>query len=107
MALGTVIVSPPVFGFAGLPAVRPGMSLFRTVFQEVAGLTVEGFANGVERRETDGLGLACLENRKVSCRNAYLLSKFSRRHFPPSQHYINIDNDGHDLHFLTFNVRMI
>ena len=40
------------------------------VFQDISWLAVEFFADGFKGSEADGFGLACLEDREVSSRDA-------------------------------------
>ena len=60
--------------------------VLRDVFENVAGLTVEGAAEGFQSRETHRLGLACLKNGKIRGGDTDFLGQFSARHLPASQH---------------------
>ena len=46
------------------------------VLEDVAGLAIEGFTDGLEGGEADGLGLARLQDGEVGLRNANLLGQF-------------------------------
>ena len=46
------------------------------VLEDVAGLAVEGFADGLEGGEADGLGLARLEDGEVGLGDADTLGQF-------------------------------
>ena len=56
---------------------KTGRPLF-PIFQDVARLTIQGFADGFKSREAYGLGLAGLENRQVGLGYAYSLGEFLR-----------------------------
>ena len=70
--------------------------VLRDIFENVAGLAVEGAAEGFQSRETDCLGLACLKNGKIRGGNTDFLSQFSARHLPASQHYIYVNCNRHN-----------
>ena len=79
---------------------RPALFLFRgfrAEFQNFAGLTFERFADGLERRETDGFGLTGFEDGQILRRDADGVGEVVQPHFALREHYIEIDYDGHNL----------
>lgn len=72
-------------------------NLILPIFQDVARLTVQSFADGLECGETHGLRLARLQNREVRLRDADLLGQFLRRHLPPGHHHVYIHYDTHKV----------
>ena len=56
-------------------------------------------ADGFQRREPDGLGLAGLEDGQVGRGDPYLLRQFAGGDFGLGQHDIKVDDDGHLLFF--------
>lgn len=70
------------------------------VFEDVAGLAVEGPADGFEGGEADGAGLACLENREVGRSDAYSRGQFARGHLAAGEHYVDVDYYCHDVRFV-------
>ena len=71
--------------------------LFRTVFQNVAGLAVQGLADGFHGRKPYGLGLAAFEDGEVGWSYADFFSELAGRHLPARQHYVNINYYRHSL----------
>jgi hypothetical protein len=70
---------------------------FGAVFQNFRRLAFERFANGFERGEADGPGLAGLEDGQVLRRNADGISQIVQPHFPHRQDDVEINDDGHKL----------
>ena len=64
-----------------------------TILEYVARLAVEGFTNGIERREADGTGLARLQYGEVGGGDAHLLGQFARGHLALGQHYVYVYYD--------------
>ena len=54
---------------------------FRTIFQNVGGLAFEMGANGFERGETDGPGLASFEDGKILRRDVHGFRQIVQPHF--------------------------
>ena len=69
--------------------------LLFAIFQDVARLTVQSLADGLECGESHGLRLARLQNREVRLRDTDLLGQFLRRHLPPGHHHVYIHYDTH------------
>lgn len=65
------------------------------IFQNVAGLAVEMFADGVKCGEPDSLGLASLEDGQVLRGDAHAIGQVVQPHFPLGEDYIKVDDDGH------------
>ena len=66
------------------------------VLEDVAGLAVEGFADGLEGGEADGLGLAGLQDGKVRLREAHALRQLAERNLTLGHLYIEVyDNSSH------------
>ena len=74
------------------------------VFQYIAGLAVQGFANGFQGGEADGFGFAGFEDGKVAHSYAHLFRKLGEAHFSFGQHNVQVYDNGHALHreFLLF-----
>ena len=70
---------------------------FRTIFQNVGGLAVEMGANGFERGEADGPGLAGLEDGKILRRDVHGGGQIVQPHFALRENHVQIDDDGHKL----------
>ena len=54
-------------------------------------------ANGFERGETDGPGLAGFEDGKVLRRDVHGIGQIVQPHFPLGENHVEIDDDGHKL----------
>ena len=68
-------------------------SILVTILEYVARLAVERLADGVERGEADGTGLARLQYGEVSGGDAHLLGQFARGHLALGQHYVYVYYD--------------
>ena len=64
------------------------------VLEDVAGGAVQDATDGVEGGETDGLGLACLQDGEVGYGDAHAFAQLIERHLAAGHHYIKI----HDNH---------
>ena len=62
--------------------------LFVSVFQYIPWLATQLATDGLEGSEAYGLGLARLQDREVSQREADLLCQFAKRHFALSEFYV-------------------
>ena len=69
------------------------ISFLITILQYIARLAVECLADGVERRETDGAGLARLQDREVGGGDTHLVGQFARGHLALGQHYVYVYYD--------------
>ena len=67
----------------------------RTIFQNVAGLTIERAANVLQRVEAHALHLAGLEQRDVLLGDADAFGELLGAHLAPRQHHVEIDDDRH------------
>ena len=76
---------------------------FGAEFQNFAGLAVERFADGLERGETDGLGLAGFEDGQILRRDVHGVGQIVQPHLPLRENHVEIDDDGHN--YLTANPR--
>lgn len=65
------------------------------IFEDIAGLAVERFANGFERREAHGFGFAVFEYGKISHGNANFLGELGDAHFALGQHHIYVNDYCH------------
>src|SRR5699024_3395702 len=72
-----------------------GSFLFVPVFKDVARLTVQGLADGVQRGKAHRARLAGLENGEVGHGDAHLLGKLRQAHFALGEHDVQIDDDSH------------
>jgi hypothetical protein len=70
---------------------------FEAEFQNFAGLAVERFADGFERGETDGLGLAGFEDGQILRRDIHGVGQIVKPHLPLRENHVEIDDDGHKL----------
>lgn len=70
---------------------------FRAEFQNFAGLAFERFANGFERGEADGPGLAGFEDGQVLRRDVHGGGQIVQPHFALRENHVQIDDDGHKL----------
>ena len=70
---------------------------FWTIFQNLAGLAFEMGANGFERGETDGPGLAGFEDGKILRRDVHGGGQIVQSHFALRENHVQIDDDGHKL----------
>jgi len=68
---------------------------FRAEFQNFPRLAVERFADGFERGEADGLGLAGFEDGQILRRDVHGLSQIVQPHFALRENHVEIDDDGH------------
>ncbi len=66
--------------------------------QYLAGRAVQHSADGVERGETDGLGLARLQDGEVRQRDADPLREFVETHLATSHHDVEV----HDNHIVNW-----
>ena len=69
-------------------------ALVVAILENVARGAVQGAADGVKGRETDGLGFAGLEDREVGNRDSNAFAQFIERHLAARHHNIKI----HDNH---------
>ena len=79
------------------------VSLFRTfraVFEDVAGLAVEGAAEGLEGGEADGAGLAGLEYREIGGGDADFCGQLAGGHLAAGEHYVYVYDYCHGICFL-------
>lgn len=67
---------------------RGGGFLRISVLENVAGLALQYFANGFQRTEADGFGLAGFKDRKVGKGNAHLFRQLIERHFALGHHHV-------------------
>ena len=72
----------------------------RAVFEDVAGLAVEGTAEGLESGEADGPGLAGLEYREVCGGDADFRGQLTGGHLAAGEHYVYVYDYCHDICFL-------
>ncbi len=70
---------------------------FGTEFQNLARLAFERFADGFERGEADGLGLAGFEDGKILRRDVHAVGQVIQPHFALRENHVEIDDDGHKL----------
>jgi hypothetical protein len=70
---------------------------FGAIFQNVAGLAVQVFADGFERRETNGASPAGFEDGEILRRDVHAVGQIVQAHFALGQDDIQIDDDGHGL----------
>jgi len=70
---------------------------FRAVFQNFSGLALQVFADGFERGETDGLGLAGFEDGQVLRRDVHAVGQIVQPHFALRENHVEIDDDRHKL----------
>lgn len=68
-----------------------------TIFQNVARLTVEVFADGLECGKTYGLCFAGLEHGKILRRDVHAVGQIVQAHFTLREDDVEIDDDGHRL----------
>ena len=61
-----------------MPGVAWRLMAVRAVFEDIAGLAVEGTAEGLEGGEADGAGLAGLEYREVGWGDADFCGQLAR-----------------------------
>ena len=54
-------------------------------------------ADGFQRGEADGFGLAGFEHGKILWRDVHAISQIVQPHFPLREHDVEIDDDGHRL----------
>lgn len=71
----------------------------RVVFEDVAGLAVEGAAEGLEGGEADGAGLAGLEYREVGWGDADFCGQLAGGHLAAGEHYVYVYDYCHDCSF--------
>ena len=71
-------------------------TIFRNIFQDVAGLAVEGTAEGLQGGKAHCLRLACFQNGKIRGGDTDFFSQFSARHLSAGQHYIYVDCNRHN-----------
>jgi len=77
--------------------------LFVLIFQDITRLTAEFTADGLQGRETNGLGLTCFQDRKIGLCKSYALSQFVERHFALG--HLNVEiyyYSAHTLRSLNF-----
>jgi hypothetical protein len=77
--------------------------LIGPVFEDVAGLAVEGLADCLQRREADRLGLAGFQDRQIGHRDADALRQFGDAHFSFGQHDVYIDDYRHFTHLISYS----
>ena len=65
------------------------------VFEDVTGLAIQGYTDGLHRIEADGPGLARFQDRQVRGRDANAGAELVEAHLPPGHHNIKVYNDGH------------
>src|SRR5205814_2905935 len=68
---------------------------FFFVFQNIAGLAVQSFADRLHCRESDGFCFSVFQYGNIGHRNADLLGEFGDAHLPPGQHDVDVDDDCH------------
>lgn len=95
--LGKMILIPPKKGQAPRSSACPfSLSsgfLVRPVLQQIAGLTVQSVAELVQRLHPHRLGLAGFQNGEIGHGDAHPLRQLRQTHFPPGQHYVNVEYD--------------
>ena len=69
------------------------------VFEDVAGLAVEGAAEGLEGGEADGAGLAGLEYREIGGGDADFCGQLAGGHLAAGEHHIYVYDYCHDCSF--------
>ena len=67
---------------------QPLRSLILGKFQQVPGLAVQDFTDGLECTEPDGPYLACFELGKVGQGDVHGFGEFVERHFTSCHHYV-------------------
>lgn len=70
---------------------RPAGSRLVAIFEQVARLTSEFSADGFERREAHGLGLARLQYRQVGLSETYAFGQFAERNFALGHLHVEVD----------------
>ena len=77
-----------------------------SVFQDIAGLALERFANRFQSGEPDRLGLAVFQDRDIGQRDADFVGELGDAHFSLGQHDVDVDDDCHaGLERVSRNVR--
>src|ERR1035437_3318400 len=79
------------------PLLRFWGRLRRAVFQNFAGLALQVFANGCERGEADGFGLAGFEDGEVLRGDVHAIGQIVQPHFALGENHVEIDDYGHKL----------
>lgn len=69
------------------------------VFEDVAGLAVEGTAESLEGGEADGAGLAGLEYREIGGGDADFCSQLAGGHLAAGEHYVYVYDYCHGCLF--------
>lgn len=77
------------------------------VFQDVARLTVQDLADGLQCRKAYGFGLARFQHRKVCRGDSHPFGKLVERHFSYCHHHIQIHNYCHKSILLSFFVKWL
>ncbi len=67
-------------------------------FQQVTGLAVQGFTDGLEGAEPDGPYLACFQFGKVGQGDIHGFGEFVERHFAFCHHDVKVYNNCHGLY---------
>lgn len=90
--------SPLVIALTGgvLPAENNRLFVL-CILQDVSGLAVEGFADGIEGGKTDGADLAGLELGEIDIAHAHLLTEVFQANFAVSHDPIQTKNDCHSV----------
>ena len=68
---------------------------FRSVFEDFTRLALQMFADGLQRGEADGLGLAGFEDGKILRRDVHAVGQIVQPHFALRENHVEIDDDGH------------
>src|SRR5438105_3486822 len=88
--------------YGARPMAMPGRSRLAfmrvgvgAVFEQVAGLALQHFANALQRLEAHPAHLARLQQRQVLLGDADAFGELARAHLAARQHDIQVDDDGH------------
>lgn len=72
-----------------------GLAAIWFISQQVSGLAVEGLAQGLQRGEADGFGMAVFQDGEIGEGQVDPAGQFVQAHFPAGHHDIEIDDDRH------------
>ena len=72
------------------------LRLVLSVFENIPGLTLEKFANGVEGGQADSFHLAGLDEGEVLLRDAHKLRQVLGFDLVSGRHDVKVDDDGHE-----------
>jgi hypothetical protein len=77
-----------------------GDLLFFCILQDIAGLAVQYFANGLQGAEPDCFCFSGFENGKIGQGQVYFLRQFIEGHLSFGHHHVEVYNDRHWLRWL-------